>query len=171
MIDLNNTDTTSDVYCGPVDPHRTGHVHVLIDRDASSEVSKVGNLEVVVSLPGHQVLIVAKVGPRSAEGERDHRVFEGGRDDLGFGSSDNVEKVWHVGDLEPENLTIGRAIGLGQVLDGLDLCKRSSIYASQSNHPKSRINAPLPFVSQAWYQVTVAVGRGGMPGRYVEPRT
>ena len=169
MVYLDNADTTGNINRSAIDPQSTGHVHPLIQRVASGEVDKVGDGVQVVCLPGHRLVGIGS-GPTHGEGELG--VGVGKWVGHGFGGGSDGKNLWRIGNLEPENLTLSTAaIGLDQELRGVDLCNKRSIYASRKIMQSGRANAPLPELSQAWYQVTVATGSGGRPGRYVEPRT
>src|SRR5882757_8718527 len=87
VVNLNNTETTSNFYSRPVGPHNTGDVDPSIRRDTSGEVNEVGDGEDVARLPGHRTVVVVEVGSGSTEGKGEHGALEGRREGLGLRSS------------------------------------------------------------------------------------
>ena len=116
MVHLNNTDTTSDLQRGPINPHDSGDIHLLIQRDASSKVNKGEEVTDIVRLPLQLLVTVLEVGSRSAHGDGDLGVIVGEGKGHGFRRGDDAEDIWRVGDLEPEDLSFGGAILLEQIL-------------------------------------------------------
>ena len=58
------------------------------------------------------------------------------REGFGFRHGEDIENIWHAGDLEPENLAIGVVVGLDQELCCIDLCGTRSVYASYNTISK-----------------------------------
>jgi len=168
VVHLDNANTTGNFPRRPVDPHNTSDVDRLVQSDTSSQVDKIVQAADTGRPPFHLLVRVLEIGSRSTHGEGELCTFVGEREGHGIWRSNGAENLWRIGDLEPENLTFGSVIGLEQQLHRIDLCNKRSIYA-----PWNVItgNAPLPEGSQAWYQLTVATGSGGILGRNVEPRT
>ena len=130
MIHLDDANTTSNLQRRTIIPHGTSHIHVLIQRRTSGEVDKVVYRVLVVNRPGH--LATRITGSGSAHGEGDLGAGIGQREGCGLWGGGDVENLRHVGDLEPENLTIGVVVGLDQVLHRIDLCSTRLVYASRN---------------------------------------
>ena len=77
--------------------------------------------------PGHLLASFLVIGSGSTHGEDESGTGIRQREECGLRDGDNVENLWHVGNLEPENLTIGVAVGLDQELCCIDLCGTRSV--------------------------------------------
>ena len=142
MIDFDHAETTGEIRRGSVHPQVPGHVHPLVQRVAVRKVDKVIEGVHVVHLPDHFVLLGVSSGPAHGEGYLGAVVQDG--EPNGFGSGDDVEGVWGVSQLDPENLVIVVTIGLSQVLHRLDLYKQRSIYAPWKRKSELTIARVIP---------------------------
>ena len=64
--------------------------------------------------PGHLLASFLQIGSGSTRGEGEFGTGIGQREECGLWGGNNFENLWHVGNLEPENPTIGVAVGLDQ---------------------------------------------------------
>jgi len=130
--------------------------------DTSGEVDKSNTLWKLLAFqiifwPGS---LKSAPGPRM----RVSLVLSGEWEGHGCWCSDDAGGLWRIGDLEPEiELTV----------NCIESTPATSVqYMRNRTSSQSRkTSSPLPERSQAWNQVTVAAGSGGMLGRDVEPRT
>ena len=127
VIHLDDTNATSKLHRRAIIPHNAGDVHPLVQRRTPSKVDKVGDVEHVVHLPGELLVRVLEVDPGSAHGGGDIGADVGEGETHGLRGGDHAEEVWHVGDLEPENLVFGIVLGLDQVLHRVDLCWKHAV--------------------------------------------
>lgn len=64
--------------------------------------------------PGHLLASFLQIGSGSTRGEGEFGTGIGQREECGLWGGKNFENLWHLGNLEPENSTIGVAVGLDQ---------------------------------------------------------
>lgn len=122
VVHLNEANTASNIYLLSVRPQVGGHVHPLVQRMAVGKVDKVKEVMNVVNLPDHLgFALVVGSGSTQRQGELGGVIEE--RESNRFRGGDDIDRLWFIGDLEPENLIFGTAI-LGQELHRIDLCKK-----------------------------------------------
>ena len=133
VIHLNNPNTAADLVRRTIVPHYPGHIHQLVRGDTSGKVDKVEQVADAARLPDHLLVGLLEIDPRSAHRDGEFGAGEGGMGGRGFWCRNDVEDVWNVGDLEPENLIFGLGVvGQDQELHRIDLCRTGSVYASQN---------------------------------------
>ena len=138
VVDLDDAYSAGKRLGHTVEPNDTGHVHLLVYRDASSKIDKLVHVKGVVRRPDHLLLFLG-IGSGSAHGEGDFGAGVGEVDGFGFRGSDDAEDLWRVCDLDPEGLVFGGGVGLDQELHGIDLCNMGrSIYARQRRRENER---------------------------------
>lgn len=108
---LYNSRTAGDSIRRTIEPQNPSDVHLLIQRDTSSEVDKFE----------HSVQNARLLGRPLAS------VSMGQREGCGFWRRDCAENVWCVGDLGPEDSTVRGVVGLDQELHRIGLCGNCSI--------------------------------------------
>jgi len=79
---------------------------------------------------------VFEIAARSAHEEGELGAVVGERKGHGFWCSNDAENLWHVSDLDPENLTVRRAVGLEQELRRINLRNTRPIYTLWDVIPK-----------------------------------
>ena len=121
VVHLNDANATCDFRRRIIEPHNTGDVHLLIQRDTSGEVHELKHGVQIIRLPDHLLVSVLEIGPGSTHGEGDLSVlveeWEGGGRWRGY----DAENIWHVRDLDPGNMTVERVVRLEQELHRIDL--------------------------------------------------
>ena len=135
--------------CNGTPPYnRVPAMFTLIQRKTSGKADRVVHRVHIVHRPGHLLSSLLEIGSRSVHGEGELGAGIGEREGCEFWHAEDVENLWHVGDLEPEDSTIGLTVGLDQELRRADLCSIRLIYTSW-NPISERENAPFSEVSQA----------------------
>ena len=119
----------------------------LIQRQTSGEVDRVVHRVHILHRLGHLLPSLLEIGSGSVHGEGELGTGIGEREGCEFWRGEDVEQFWHVGYLEPENLTIGVTVGLDQELRRTGLCSTRSVYPSRNPIPE-RENAPFSEESQ-----------------------
>ena len=133
VIHLNNPDATAYFVRRTIVPHDPSHIHQLVRGDTSGKVDKVEQVADAARLPDHLLVGLLEIDPRSAHRDGEFGAGERGRGGCGFWRRNNVEDVWNVGDLEPENLIFGfGVVRQDQELHRIDLCRTGSVYASRN---------------------------------------
>jgi len=127
VVQLNNA-ITGEFLRRRIDPHNPGDVHLLIQRNTSGRVGKLEHIVQVCHIPSHFPIRVVEIGSRSAHGEHEFGAVVGERERRGCWRRDDVQDIWHVGDLDPKRLSSRRVSGLEKLYRG-DLCGIRSIYA------------------------------------------
>ena len=136
MEHLNNANSASNFRQCAIEPHCTSDVHLLIQRHTSSGVDKLEHGVQVVRLPGHLLMRMLEVDAGSTHGEGDLGILIGEREGSGGWRGDDAENLWHVCDLDPENVALGRDIRLEQELHRADLYELCSVYTPGNTIPK-----------------------------------
>ena len=126
VINLHDPIPTRNVHRLSTLPHVPGNVHPLRQSMPVGEIDKVDHGVHVVHLPRHFALL--RVGPRPARWKRDLGAIVNDGKPNRFGGGDDVEDIRGIGSLEPENLFLV-AVTFAEVLNGLNLCRETSIYA------------------------------------------
>ena len=116
MIHLDNSRTTRDFRGRAIEPHNPSDVYLLIQCDTTGEVDKCEHGVQTGRLPDHLLVSVLEVDSGSAHGESEFGAGIGQREGYGFRRRDNAENFWCVGDLEPEDFTVGGVVWLEQEL-------------------------------------------------------